>query len=100
MYFFVFHFSTHEWKLTTLINALRPEQNVHQFADDIFKYIILNRNNFILIKISLTIPKGLVDKPSLIHILAWCQTDNKPLSELMVSFTNIYVTQPQSTDCL
>ena len=35
------------------INSLRPRQNGRYFADDIFKYIFLNENAWIPIKISL-----------------------------------------------
>ena len=36
----------------TCINTLRPKQNGRHFANDIFKYIFLNENVKILIKIS------------------------------------------------
>ena len=35
------------------LNTLRPRQNGHHFADDIFKYIFFNENVWISIKISL-----------------------------------------------
>ena len=34
-----------------LCNTLRPRQNVCQFADDIFKFIFLYKNDFILLQI-------------------------------------------------
>ena len=41
------------------LNTLRPRQNGHHFADDIFKCIFLNENVLIAIKISLKfVPKG------------------------------------------
>ena len=54
------------------------------FADDIFESIFYNENIWISIKISLKfVPKGPIDnKPSLIHIKAWCRTSGKPLSAL------------------
>ena len=69
-------------------DTLRPRQNGHHFADDIFKCIFLNENIWILIKISLKIvPKALVNKiPALIQIMAWHRSGDKPLSEpVMVS---------------
>ena len=44
-----------------LFNPLRPRLNGRQFADDIFKYILLNENVLIAIKFSLKfISKGTV----------------------------------------
>ena len=41
------------------VNTLKQRQNGHHFLDDIFKYIFLNANVWILIKISLKfVPKG------------------------------------------
>ena len=48
----------------------------------------------ILIQISLkSVPKGLIDnKPVLVQVMAWRQTDNKPLSEPMLTqFTDEYM---------
>ena len=43
-----------------------PRQNDRHFADDIFKYIFINENVWISIKISLRfVPKGLDRMPSL-----------------------------------
>ena len=39
----------------SLFNTLRPEQNGWHFADEIFKGIYLNENNFIMIQISLKV---------------------------------------------
>ena len=45
--------------ISTLFNSLRPRQNGRHFADDIFKWIFLNENVWIPIKISLKfVPKG------------------------------------------
>ena len=83
------------WK----INALRPRQNVHYFAEDTFKCIFLNENVGILIKISLKfVPMGPTnDIPALVQMMAWHPSGNKPLSEpMMVSLmTLICVTMPQ-----
>ena len=63
-------------------------------ADDIFKWIFLNENCCISIKISLKyIGKGPVDNnPTLVQIMAWHWTGNKPLSEPMTAlFDDVYV---------
>ena len=84
---------------STLINTLRPRQNGRRFADDTFKRIFLNENVRISIKLSLKfVPKGAVNNnPSLVHMMAWCRSGDKPLSEpMMVSLlTHICVTWPQ-----
>ena len=82
-----------------IINTLRPRQNGHHFADDIFKCIFLNENVWISIKISMTfVPRGPINKiPALVQIMAWRRPGDEPLSEpLMVSLTtHICVTRPQ-----
>ena len=80
-------------------NTLRPRQNGRRFADDTFKGIFLNENVRISIKISLRfVPKGPINNiPSLVQIMAWRRSGDKPLSEpVMVSLlTHICVTRPQ-----
>ena len=80
-------------------NTLRPRQNGHHFADDIFKSIFLNENVLISIKISLKfIPKGPINNiPALVQIMAWRRPGDKPLSEPMMVrlLTHICVTRPQ-----
>ena len=80
------------------INTLRPRQNGCHFADDSFKCIFLNENALISIRISLRfVPKGSINNiPSLVQIMAWRRSGNKPLSEpMMVSLlTHICVTRP------
>ena len=80
-------------------NSLRPRQNRHHFADDIFKCIFLNENVWIAIKISLKfVPKGPINNiPALVQITAWHRPGDKPLSEaMMVSLpTHICVTRPE-----
>ena len=47
------------FELNRVFNTLRPRQNGRHFADDIFKYIFLNENAWISLKISLKfVPKG------------------------------------------
>ena len=50
------------------VNTLRPRQDGRHFADDIFKYIFLNENVLISIKISLKfVPKGQINNiPALV----------------------------------
>ena len=82
-----------------LFNTLRPRQNGRHFADDIFKYIFLNENVWIPIKISLKfVPKGWINNiPALVPMMAWRRPGDKPLSEPMLIslLTHICVTRPQ-----
>ena len=74
------------------INTLRLRQNGRHVIDDIFKYIFLNENVWIPIKISLKfVAKGLVDNIlALVQIMA-CRLDGaKPLSEPMMFSLRIY----------
>ena len=68
------------------VNTLRLKQNGRHFIDNIFKCIFFSENARISIKISLKfVPKGLINNiPTLVEIMAWCQTGNKPLSEAMM----------------
>ena len=81
------------------VNTLRPRQNGRHLPDDISKRIFLNENARISIKISLKfVPKGPINyNPSLVQIMAWRWSGDKPLSEpMMVSLlTHICVTRPQ-----
>ena len=80
-------------------NTLRPRQKGRHFADDIFKWIFLNENVWISIKIALKfVPRGLISNiPVFVQIMAWRRPGDKPLSEpMMVSLlTHICVTRPQ-----
>ena len=73
-------------QLQQQINTLRPRQNGCHFPD-IFKCIFFKENVWILIKMWLKfVPKSPVNNiPSLLQIMAWCQTGNKPLSEAMMA---------------
>ena len=89
-----------------IFNSLRPRPSGRHFPDDIFKWIFVNENVWILIKISLKfVSKGLINHiPALVQIMAWRQPGDKPLSEpMMVSLlTYICVTRPQwvnNADC-
>ena len=69
------------------LNTLRPRQNGHHFAEDIFKWIFLNENVWILIN----------NIPALVQIMAWRRPGNKPLSEPMAVslLRHVCVTQSQ-----
>ena len=81
------------------INSLRPRRDRRHFADDIFKCVFLNKNEWISLRISLKfVPKVWINNiPSLVQIMAWCRPGDKPLSEPMVVnlLTHICVTRPQ-----
>ena len=80
-------------------NSLRPRRNRRHFADAIFKWIFLNENVSILIRLSLKfVPKAPINNiPVLVQIMAWRRPGDKPSSEpMMVSLpTHICVTRPQ-----
>ena len=81
------------------VNTLRPRQNGRRFADYIFKFIFLNKNVWISLKISLKfVPNGPMNNiPPLVQIMAWCRSGNKPLSEPMMDslLTHICITRPE-----
>ena len=81
------------------INTLRPRQDGRHFPDDIFKWIFLNENVWISINISLKfVPTGPISNiPTLVQVMAWWRTGDKPLSEPMWPrlTTHICVTLPQ-----
>ena len=83
----------------TCFNTLRPRQNGRHFQDDIFKYMFLNENLWIPIKISLKfVPKGRINNiPTFVQIMAWRRPGDKPLSEpmMVISPTHRCVTRPQ-----
>ena len=80
------------------INSLRQRQNCRQFADDTFKQFFQNENVWILIEISLKfVPKAPINNiSSLIQIMAWRRSGDKPLSEPMMAslLTHICVIRP------
>ena len=57
-------------------------------TDIIFKFISMNEQCCILIKISLKfVLKGTIDNRStLVLVMAWCRSGDKPLSEPMVAY--------------
>ena len=80
-------------------NTLRPRQNGRRFPDGIFKYIFLNEDVWISLKISLKFyPKVRINNiPALVQLKAWRRSGDKPLSEPMIVslLTHICVTRPQ-----
>ena len=87
------------YKAAIVFNTLRPRHNERHFADDILKWIFLNENAWISIKISLKfVPQVPINNiPALVQIMAWRRPGDKPLSGLMMVRlpTHICVTQPQ-----
>ena len=81
------------------INTLGPRLKGRHCPDDIFKWIFLNENLCISIKISLKfVPMGPINNiPALVQIMAWRRPGDKPLSEPMIFswLTLVCVTQPQ-----
>ena len=59
--------------ILTYFNTLRPRQNGHRFACDVFKYTFLNENAWILVQISLKfVPQGPINNiPGLVRIMVW-----------------------------
>ena len=90
----------YKYCIITVLSTLGPRQDGRYFADDIFKCIFFNENGCILIKFSLKyVRKGSIDNnpPSLVQIMAWCRSGDKPLSEPMMIIlpTHICATRPQ-----
>ena len=76
------------------LNSSLPEQNGCHFADDISKCISMNEKFCISIQISLKfVPKGLINNiPTLVQIMAWRPSGDKPLSEPMLTqFTDAHM---------
>ena len=77
-----------------MIDSSPPGQNGHHMADEIFKWIFLNENGWILIQNSLKfIPMSPIDnKPALVRVMAWRRTGAKPLPEpMMTQFTDAFM---------
>ena len=82
-----------------VFNTLGLKQNGRHCADDIFKFIFLNENVWISIKIPLKfVPKVRINNiPALVQIMGWCWPGDKLFSEPMMvrSLTHICVTGRQ-----
>ena len=73
--------------LISAVNSLRRGQNGHHFADDIFKYIFLNGNVLISLKISLKfVRKVPIDNNSLFA----CQVTSHYLNQWWLIYWRIY----------
>ena len=70
----------------SMFNTLRPRQNGQHFPEDIFKWIFLDENVWISIKIVLNhVLRGPIKNiPTLVQIMVWCWPGDKPLSEPMM----------------
>ena len=70
----------------TISNTLRSRQSGRHFPDDIFKWIFVNKDAWISIKISLKfVPRSPINNISaLVQIIAWRWPGDKPLSEPML----------------
>ena len=69
-----------------LIWHIESETKWPPFPDDIFKWIFLNENVWILINIPLKfVPRGPINNiPTLVQVMAWRRSGNKPLCEPMM----------------
>ena len=69
------------------INTIRPRQDSRRFADELFKCIFFFENCCILNKISLKyVRQGATDiNSTLLQIMAWRRTGDKPLAEPMMA---------------
>ena len=87
------------YAIQLLFNSLRPRPNRRHFADDIFKWIFENENEWISPRISLKfVPNVRINNiPALVQIMAWRRPGDKPLSEpmMIISLTHICVARPQ-----
>ena len=74
------------------VTTLRPKQNGRHFADDIFQSLFLNKTYYLGSFPLKFVTKGPIDnKSTLVQVMAWSRTNNKPLFELMMaSFTDAY----------
>ena len=78
---------------TRSINTLRPRQNGHDFADDIFKCVFLNENVSISVTISLKyVLKGSIDKiPAWVQIMVCAdQATSHYLNQWWLAYRRIY----------
>ena len=70
-----------------VLTHLSLDQMATDLADSIFKCIFLNKKDRSVIQISLNfVAMGSIDnRPSLVQVMAWCWTSNKPLPEPMMT---------------
>ena len=80
--------------MTEFTWLISPWKNGRHFTDDIFKWIFMNEMVFSLIQISQKfVPNSPIDnKPSLVQVMAWHRTGDKPFHEAMLNqFTDAYM---------
>ena len=98
-YLYVSHDVTNVVRFAYKLNSLRPRPTRRHFANNLFKRIRENENEWISPRISLKfVPDVQINNiPALVQIMTWRRTGAKPLSEpMMVSLpTHICVTRPQ-----
>ena len=77
----------------TMLTHLPLDKMAAILTDDNYRCILLNENDRIPIRLSLKfLPRGPLDnKPALVQVMAWHRTGDKPLHELMPSFTDAYM---------
>ena len=83
---YCWYFGKYCWYNDVALNSLFHMTPWRRFADDIFKCIFLNENEWIFPRISLKfVPKVLFNNiPALVWIKSWRQPGDKPLSEPMM----------------
>ena len=100
---FSYVFYTSGINIILIINTMRPRQNGRHFANDIFKCIFEDENVWIATKISLSIVrKGSINNiVSLVQIMTWRRSGDKPLSEPMIIslLTHICTTRIRCSWC-
>ena len=90
---------TSNYSVVELINALRPRQHGHHFADGTYKCSFLNGNVWILIQ---NFTEAFSESPTnyipaLVLIMAWGRTGEKPLSKpMMALFSDAYMLHSDS----
>ena len=87
-----------KFKHFMFLNTLKPRQYGYRITN-VFKRTFLNENVWILIKMSLKcVAKGPVNNiPSLLQVMAWRRSGDKPISEPMVVRLQMHlgITRPQ-----
>ena len=86
-----------EWSV--IINILRPRHNGHRFPDNILKWIFVNGNVWISIKINLKIVASIPinNIPALVQIMAWRRPDAMLLSDQTIIYIRWYVSAANFT---
>ena len=93
--FYEFNYKCHICKIVNHadLTYLSLDKMAASLAEDIFKRIFLDENDRIPIHISLKfVPRSPIgNKSTLVRVMAWHQTGDKPLSEpMMIQYTDVY----------